>query len=498
MTSTIKSKRSKEQSVNLWNNEEQKAYREFLDAYLSLSQKPDKKTSLIPREVFIDELKQSHPKLALKILEDPCSNLRIDQHINSYNHQNILYQAGRGYGKTYAAAARVRALCDLGFTSMAMIGATYSDLVTVMIPCLISLFPEEHKPVFNAKNSTVYLPNGGKILTFTAEREVRGPSVQVLWLDEVVRFCGGNLQTKVYDFYKTLSLAFRGKSKTQYAKQQIITSTPKNWKIFRDMNKWCDDPNNLDWYKIEGSALDNPEMSEDTAKWIELYKGTPLEAQELYGKLVTSDSDLLWNEELLEKAFCDTLPPNLTNFTIALDPNVSESANSDEFGISVVAEAELMIGDKPVKIYYVLGDYSGKYSVSEWTNKVVSLSEQYSTRRVVAEKNQGGNMITDCLHSRDRALRVELIHASKSKFERAQPVSFLYHQGKVRHYHDKNSHTNLSAMKILENQLVSFDGSPTNKDDRLDAMVWALSSISNAKPKTRLVQPYRNLSAFPR
>jgi len=132
-------------------------------------------------------------------------------------------------------------------------------------------------------------------------------------------------------------------------------------------------------------------------------------------------------------------------------------------------------------IAYVLADYTGRYTPQQWAARAVSLFEEYQADRIVAERNQGGDMVRHTLQTESETVPVKLVHASRGKMARAEPVSALYEQNKVRH---------VKGLNDLEDQMVTWEplgsiGSP----DRLDALVWAITDLSlqgYAKPQLKL------------
>ena len=136
-------------------------------------------------------------------------------------------------------------------------------------------------------------------------------------------------------------------------------------------------------------------------------------------------------------------------------------------------------------IAYVLEDHTDRYTPQQWAAKAIDLYHKHMADRIVAEKNQGGDMVRHTLHTEDETVPVKLVHASRGKMARAEPVSALYEQGKVKH---------VKGLNDLEDQMVQWEplGS-TGSPDRLDAMVWAITDLSlNGYAKPQLVLAYSN------
>lgn len=210
------------------------------------------------------------------------------------------------------------------------------------------------------------------------------------------------------------------------------------------------------------------------------YAGTRLGRQELDGILVDHAEGALWTGDLLEAARVDQVP-DLDRVVVALDPPITGTSTSDECGI-IVAGA---ITQGPVQNWraYVLADCSIHAArPAGWASKAISAMEQYGADRLVAEVNQGGDMVTEVVRSIDPLVPVKAVHASRGKFARAEPVAALYEQKRVFH---------AGPLDILEDQMCAMtsrgyeaSGSP----DRLDAMVWALTELM-IEPAAKWRQP---------
>jgi predicted phage terminase large subunit-like protein len=150
----------------------------------------------------------------------------------------------------------------------------------------------------------------------------------------------------------------------------------------------------------------------------------------------------------------------LKRIVVAIDPAVSVSENSDETGVIVAGLGEDELG-------YVLADGSGRFLPHEWARKAVHLYEHWRADRVIAETNQGGDLVESTVRAIDTNVSFRRVHAKKGKFVRAEPVSALIEQDRVKI---------AGSFPELEDQLCTYDGSG-NSPDRLDAMVYALSDL---------------------
>lgn len=178
------------------------------------------------------------------------------------------------------------------------------------------------------------------------------------------------------------------------------------------------------------------------------------------GKWLDDADGLLWSRPLLEKAKIVT-KPNLDRIVVAIDPAVSANMDSDETGIVVLGKDNNGKG-------YVLEDLSGKYSPNEWAKVASQAFKNWDADCIVAEKNQGGDMVESVLRAQNGTARIKLVTATKGKFVRAEPIYSLYEQNKIFH---------VGSFPILEKQMVTFDPDKGKSPDRVDALVWGFTEL---------------------
>jgi phage terminase large subunit-like protein len=178
------------------------------------------------------------------------------------------------------------------------------------------------------------------------------------------------------------------------------------------------------------------------------------------GKWLDDAEGLLWNRPMIDKAYIQTAP-ELTRIIIAIDPAISSTAESDETGITVQGVDSKGNG-------YLLEDLSGKYTPNEWSSIAVNAVNRWNADCIVAEKNQGGDMVEAVLRANGAKHRVKLVTATKGKYVRAEPIYSLYEQGKVFH---------VGKFPILESQMVSFEPEKGKSPDRVDALVWGFTDL---------------------
>jgi phage terminase large subunit-like protein len=178
----------------------------------------------------------------------------------------------------------------------------------------------------------------------------------------------------------------------------------------------------------------------------------------------------LWTEALIAAAHAIQIRHDRNRTVVAIDPQATNSDESDETGIVVASS----YGAGDAKQYSVDGDYSGKFSPNGWATKAMGAYDQHRADAIVIETNQGGDMAEETLRNAGFKGRIVRVHASKGKYARAEPISALYEQGRVAHQ---------GSLYLLENQLMEYVPATAKKSpDRLDAMVYALTELGGAKP----------------
>ena len=196
------------------------------------------------------------------------------------------------------------------------------------------------------------------------------------------------------------------------------------------------------------------------AEIIARYEGTRLGRQELHAEILDDVDGALWNRDLIEAARVTSLP-NMTRIVIAIDPAVSSKETSAETGIVACGLGEDGHG-------YVLEDRSTRGTPNQWASEAVASYHRLKADRIVAEANQGGDMIRHTLDTVERNIPIRLVHASRGKRVRAEPIAALYEQGRVHH---------CGMFAALEDQLCTYTPDTRESPDRLDAMVWALTDL---------------------
>ena len=227
---------------------------------------------------------------------------------------------------------------------------------------------------------------------------------------------------------------------------------------------------NKDVIVTQGNTFENQNNLADSAleQFKDLYEGTRLGRQELYAEILEDVEGALWSHFQLEKIRVKKEDiPEMRRIVIAIDPAVTKNATSDETGIIVAGIGE---NDK----YFILSDKSGKFTPDGWGRLAIEEYYRYNANLIVAETNNGGDLVERLLRTIDRNIPYKSVTATRGKMLRAEPISALYEQDRVCH---------ADIFPQLEDQMCSFNGESSKSPDRLDALVWALTELSQSTRK---------------
>jgi phage terminase large subunit-like protein len=242
----------------------------------------------------------------------------------------------------------------------------------------------------------------------------------------------------------------------------IVTTTPKPIPLVKELHK------RTDTHVTSGSTFENSDnLAEASLKQLkEKYEGTRLGRQELYAEVLEDVEGSLWSRDMIESSMVryNEKLPDFKRVIVAVDPAVTANKNSDETGIVVCAS------DYKGK-FYILNDLSGKYTPDAWAKKTVEAYESYKADKVIAEVNNGGDLVQKVVKTIDPNVSYKAVRATRGKFVRAEPIAALYEQKRVKHAERFNN---------LEDQLCSYNPEITSQSpDRLDALVWGLTELSS-------------------
>lgn len=372
--------------------------------------------------------------------------------------------AGRGFGKTRAGAEWVRIVARRHPEArIALLGASLAEVRAVMVEGesgLLACTPPHRLPLFEPSLRRISWPNGAQAFLYSAAEpeSLRGPQHSHAWCDEIGKWDGSSQRaTQSWD---NLALGLRLGDDPRI----LATTTPRAVPLIQRLIKG---EASGETAITRGSTYDNAANlpSRFVRDMHRNFSGTTMGRQELDGEMLTEVEGALWSRAQLEQCRAPLSGTKLARVVIGVDPPAS--ANGDACGIVVAALGEDGIGR-------VLADASvEKASPERWARAVAQASAEWDADRIVAEANQGGAMVESVLHAANHALPVRLVHASRGKTARAEPVAALYEAGRVRH---------AGMFAQLEDELCGFmaGGSyqgPGRSPDRADALVWALTEL---------------------
>lgn len=380
--------------------------------------------------------------------------------------------AGRGFGKTRMGSEWVRELAHkYPGCRIALVAETAADARDVMIKGdsgLLNCDPTLSDDSWSPTNRCLSWPNGSKAYTYngTTPDQLRGPQHHFAWVDELAKF------EYMQEAWDQLMFGLRLGDHPQV----LVTTTPRPLPLIK---KLIADPENA---ITRGSTLDNAaNLASSTVKALyETYGNSRLGRQELEGEILGDIPGALWTRESIDLSRVKQAPDDLERVFVAVDPAASSHEGSDENGIVVVGLARDADG---YARGYVLEDASMKGPPEEWAKTAVRMYRKWQADKIIAEKNQGGEMVSSVLKAQDRSVPVELVHATRGKIVRAEPISTLYEQGRIHH---------VGMFPKLEDQMCEFSidnvrNKSTGSPDRVDALVWGLTKIFDKIAGRRMV-----------
>ena len=381
---------------------------------------------------------------------------------------------GRGSGKTEAGARYVDthargAPCLKGSVPhrIAIIAPSHDDAVDTCVRGESGLLQQNPAVGFHpgaALQADLTWPNGAEAELYGAfapedVERLRGPQHCLIWGDEFAAW------RKMRDAWDMAMFGLRLGDHPH----TVLTTTPKRRPLLKEL---IDAPDSVTTGAKTSANPHLPQKRRDDL--YRKYGGTTLGRQELDAEFLEDIEGALWKRDLIvvgnppARMEFGQAVPQFSRIVVAIDPAVTSGEDSDETGIVVCALGADGRG-------YVLEDVSGRMAPAEWAKRAIGAYDLHAADRIVAEANNGGDLVSTVIAATRKNVPVELVHAARGKKTRAEPVAALYEQKRVIH---------TGPFPELEDQMCSYTGE-ANEDspDRMDALVWGLSQLFNISVK---------------
>ncbi|MFC0219240.1 DNA-packaging protein [Pseudochelatococcus lubricantis] len=373
---------------------------------------------------------------------------------------------GRGAGKTRTGAEWVRGMA-LGLppfsgrpvARIALVGETIADVREVMVEGVsgvLGVHPCGERPAWIPTRRRLEWPNGAVAQVFSAEdpEALRGPQFAAAWCDELCKWRQAEETWDMLQFGLRLGEHPR----------QLVTTTPRPVPLLKRL--LADPRAAVTRAATRANAWNLAPAFLDAV--VGRYAGTRLGRQELDGELIEERADALWTRAMIDAARIDA-PPPLARIVVAVDPPATSGKRADACGLVVAGRDE-------AGLFHVLEDATMERArPAEWAARAIALYHRHGADALAVEVNQGGEMAIAVLGEVDASVPVTPVRATRGKYLRAEPVAALYEQGRVRH---------AAAFPALEDEMTDFGpGGLSNgrSPDRLDALVWAITSLMSVK-----------------
>ncbi|QQN74987.1 DNA-packaging protein [Croceicoccus sp. YJ47] len=371
--------------------------------------------------------------------------------------------AGRGFGKTRAGAEWVRMVVRRNPEArIALVGASLAETRAVMVEGesgILATSPPHRRPVFEPSLRRLTWPTGAQAWLYSAAEPegLRGPQHSHAWCDEIAKWeIAGERATRAWD---NLMLGLR----LGECPQVLATTTPKSVELLKRLMV---SETTGETIVTRGTSYEN--AANLPARFLKDIRAdfgrSAIGRQELEGVLLEDVEGALWTRDMLENCR-ETAGVAMERVVVGVDPPAS--AKGDACGIVVA-------GLGTDGIARVLADCSVvKPTPEQWARAAAGAARMWNADRVVAEANQGGAMVESVMRAADVNLPIKLVHASRGKVARAEPVAALYEAGRVRHQ---------GVFAEVEDEMCALVSGgeyhgPGRSPDRADALVWALTEL---------------------
>ena len=371
--------------------------------------------------------------------------------------------AGRGFGKTRTGAEYIKdVMLKVPMVRVGIIGQTIAAVRDICVEGesgLLAVLPEKDIKKYNRSLGQLTLRNGSMAFGFsgTDPEKLRGFQSHYLWMDELAAW--------QYE-QSTFDMALMGLRLGRHPRI-IITTTPKPSPVVIDLvNRSKSEPDKV--RITTGSTFDNaanlPQSQLDALR--ARYENTTLGRQELYAELILDDPNALWTRDLIDSTRVKEFsikPKDLVEVVVALDPSMSALGERD-------SETGIIVAGRDDKGHaYVLHDATLlRPSPDTWAREAIQMYKKFQANKIVAEVNQGYDLVEHTLHTVDDKVPLKKVYATRGgKFLRAEPIAALYEQGRIHH---------VGNFPLLEDQMTQWIPGKASPD-RLDAMVWAMTQL---------------------
>jgi phage terminase large subunit-like protein len=460
---------------------------------MSIIQIPESEMSVAQKIARLPREQQN--KILSKLTDEQLKNLKHDWDfwgrrkqrlpITDFledSHRFCLALSGRGFGKSRMGAEWVRYIMENEvYRHGAMVGPTVGDVRNIMVAAILEVCPDGSVLYEPSKTKLTWVETGGTVLLYSADKpnRLRGGNNEFIWADEFAAW------DKAQEAFDQLNLTLRKGRKPK----ALFTTTPLPLKLIIGMveNK------NQNTLLIEGNTFENTNLNKEFFDdIISAYQGTSLYEQEVLGKVLKNMGGLFKPDYISRTSFDEV--PAMQRIVVAVDPATTATKNSDETGIAVCGFG---VDNK----YYLLDVEGVLGSPKEWADRVVALYKEYGADKIIAEQNNGGLMVEETIKQGHKDMPVVLVHASRGKIVRAEPISLLYQKGRIQHIRHNTHNPSFVDKKKMENlvkaekQMFTFRNNPNEANDLVDAIVWGFTELSGNElvvPQTIKVAGRRN------
>lgn len=378
-----------------------------------------------------------------------------------------MMMAGRGFGKTRAGAEWIHRLATKrAGLRIALVGASIHETRRIMVEGvsgLLTLARRQRRRVkWEPSLGQFRWPNGSQAQLFSGDHAdgLRGPEHDFAWCDELAKW------REAEEAWVNLRMGLRRGARPR----ALVTTTPKPIPLLTSI---MEEP----WtVTTRGRTSDNINLDERTIEVLTAtYGGTRIGAQELDGELLEDAEGALWTRDIIERSRAPSLPlaqgeRGFDRIVVGVDPPAGTGESSDACGIVVCGSRAGAL--------YVLEDATVRgLSPDGWASRVAAAAGRWDTAQVVAEANNGGAMVDSVLKAADLGLKVRLVHASRGKCARAEPVALKFETGKAFFAGD------FPELEAELGGMIAGGGyeGPGRSPDRADAMVWAMTVLGETR-----------------